>query len=114
MDPKLFWTSVFLIGFVYGLYYGMWVEMSPFVNLCAALTLSLGIVFWLHKDMRLRHYYPAFDSRMFLFCAWPLVGPYYLIRTRGWKAIGPIAGFVALYAGGEVLGYFIGVFVMER
>ena len=67
MNSKLFWTSVFFIGFVHGLYYGMWVEMSPYVDLCAALALSLGIVFWLHRDMRLRHYHPAFDSRTFLF-----------------------------------------------
>lgn len=112
MNSKFFWISVFLIGFVYGLYYGMWVEMSPNVDLCAYLALSLGIVFWLHRDMRLRHYRPAFDSRTFLFVAWPLVGPYYLIRTRGWKAIGPIAGFVTLYTVGGVLGFFVGMIVI--
>ena len=112
MNPKLFWTSVSLVGFVYGLYWGMWVEMSLYVELCADLALALGIVFWLHRDMRLRRYHPAFDSRTFLFCAWPLVGPYYLIRTRGWKAIGPIAGFVALYAGGAVIGFIVGKIAM--
>lgn len=112
MNSKLFWTSVFIIGFIYGLYNGMWVEMSPLVNVCAGLALSLGIVFWLKRDMRIRHYHPAFDSRTFLFFAWPLVGPYYLFRARGWKAIGPIVGFVALYAGGGVLGHVVGVFLM--
>ena len=100
---------MFFIGFVYGLYYGMWVEMNPYVDLCAALALPLGIVFWLHRDMRLRNYHPAFDSRTFLFFAWPLVGPYYLFRTRGRMAFVPIAGFVALYAAGGVLGFFVGI-----
>jgi len=91
----------------------MWVEMSDLVSVGASLALSLGVAFWLDRDLRLRHYHPAFDSRTFLFVAWPLVGPYYLFRTRGWKAIGPIAGFAALYWAGGVLGNFLGVFLME-
>ena len=100
---------MFFIGFVFGLYYGMWVEMNPYVDLCAALALPLGIVFWLHRDMRLRNYHPAFDSRTFLFFAWPLAGPYYLFRTRGHKALLPITGSVALVAAGVVLGVFVGM-----
>lgn len=114
MNPKLFWTSVSLVGFVEGLYWGMWVEMSVYVDLCAALALSLGIVFWLHRDMRLRGYHPAFDSRTFLFVAWPVVGPYYLFRTRGRMAFVPIAGFVALYAAGGILGYLVGMIAIAE
>ena len=100
---------MFLVGFIVGLYAGMRIYMGPYAELLAGLTLQLGIVFWLHRDMRLRHYHPAFDSRTFLFVAWPLAGPYYLFRTRGRMAFVPIAGFVALYAAGGVLGFFVGI-----
>ena len=109
MNSKLFWTSVFLVGFIGGLYSGMGIVMGPYVELWAGLTLQLGIVFWLHRDMRLRNYHPAFDSRTFLFFAWPLAGPYYLFRTRGHKALLPITGSVALVAAGVVLGVFVGM-----
>lgn len=91
---------MFLVGFIYGLYWGMGFGMGPYVQIWAGLTIQFGIVFWLHRDMRLRGYHPAFDSRTFLFVAWPVVGPYYLFRTRGRMAFVPIVGFVALYAAG--------------
>ena len=109
MNSKLFWTSIFLVGFIDGLYRGMGFGMGPYVQIWAGLTIQFGIVFWLHRDMRLRRYHPAFDSRTFLFFAWSLVGPYYLFRTRGRMAFVPIAGFVALYAAGGVLGFFVGI-----
>ena len=59
--------------------------------------------------MRLRRYYPAFDSRTFLFVVWPLVGPYYLFRTHGRMAFVPIVSFVALVVAGVVLGFFVGM-----
>lgn len=108
MNSIFFWISVFLIRFIEGLYQGMGIGMGPIVQLWESLLIPLGIVFWLHRDMRLRRYHPAFDSRTFLFVAWPLVGPYYLFRTRGRMAIVPIAGFVALLVAGGVLGFFLG------
>ena len=100
---------MFLVGFIEGLYQGMGIGIDPSVQLWAGLTIQFGIVFWLHRDMRLRHYHPAFDSRTFLFCAWPLAGPYYLFRTRGRMALVPMAGFVALVVAGGVFGFFAGM-----
>ena len=112
MNPKLFWISMFLFGFINGLYQGLGIGMSPEVGFFVSLLIPFGIVFWLHRDMRLRGYHPAFDSRTFLFVAWPFVGPYYLFRIRGWMAIMPIAAFVGLLVVGGVLGFYVGTFAI--
>lgn len=112
MNSIVFWSSIFFLQFLSGLFWGGRAEMGPLGALLLPLALQLGIVFWLHRDMRLHHYHPAFDSRTFLFVAWPLVGPYYLFRSRGWKAIIPIAVFVALLVSGLAMGYAVGSYAV--
>lgn len=113
MNSKLFWASVFLIAFIFGLYGGMAVPMRPYADLFAGLALQLGIAIWLDGDIRRRGYRPAFDSKTFLFFAWPVVGPYYLFRTRGWKGLVPILGFIALLTMGYVGGALTGAGILR-
>ena len=113
MNSILFWSSMFFLEFLNGLLWGGRAEMGPLGALLLPLALQLGIVFWLHRDMRQRFYRPAFDSRTFLFVAWPVVGPYYLFRTRGWKAIVPIGAFILVLILGVGLGFAVGSFALE-
>ncbi len=55
---------MFLVGFIDGLYRGMGFGMGPYVQIWAGLTIQFGIVFWLHRDMRLRGYRYAHSSTL--------------------------------------------------
>lgn len=48
-----------------------------------------------------------YDFGTFVFFAWFVVLPVYLAKTRGWRAIFPILGFVAIFVASAVFAYFI-------
>ncbi len=53
----------------------------------------------------------AFDMGLFLYVAWPLVLPYYLIKSRGAKGLLVITGFVAVYIGATLIGLILYIFL---
>ncbi|MDH3474029.1 MAG: hypothetical protein OEM59_10080 [Rhodospirillales bacterium] len=47
----------------------------------------LFLAWWVYNDRR-RHGYPApYEFEAFVFFAWPLMVPYYLLKTRGIRAV---------------------------
>ena len=55
------------------------------INLLYNAGLSLTLAWWVYVDRRKRHYAAVYEFEAFVFFAWPLVVPYYLIQTRGWR-----------------------------
>ena len=108
VNPKLFWASVFLVHFLTGFYAGMGRGLHQAAQLLMVLVIPIGIVFWLHREMRLRGYKPAFDSGTFLFFGWPVVGPYYAFRLWGWNGFLLILFFIGLMVGGYFAGLMTG------
>ena len=53
----------------------------------------------------------GFDMGLFLYVAWPLVLPYYLIKSRGAKGLLVILGFVAVYIGATFVGLIMYIFL---
>jgi hypothetical protein len=72
------------------------------------LTYTLGFLWiigwWLVRDSGKRGVALVFDTGLFLYIAWPLVLPYYLLKTRGAKGLFVILGFLGVYLGGAVVG----------
>lgn len=61
------------------------------------LGMALLLVAWVYEDHRQSRYWPCFEYDVFLFFAWPLVLPHYLVRTRGIRGLMIYTGFLALY-----------------
>jgi hypothetical protein len=51
----------------------------------------------------------VYDLGFFLYLAWPIVMPYYLIKTRGAKGLLVMLGFVAAYVGAAIIGIILSV-----
>jgi hypothetical protein len=60
--------------------------------------LPLVIANWIIADARERRRQLCYDHDTFQFWAWPLLGPVYLVRTRGWRAAWPILAFAFLWS----------------
>ncbi len=54
------------------------------VDLLYNIGLSLSLAWWVYVDRRRQGYPAVFEFEAFVFFGWPLVVPYYLVRTRGW------------------------------
>lgn len=55
--------------------------------------IPLVVVNWIISDARHHRRQLCYDHDTFQFWAWPLLGPIYLARTRGWRAIWPLLLF---------------------
>lgn len=58
--------------------------------------LALLLMWWVYVDRHERRYPAPFEFEAFVFFAWPVVVPFYLIHTRRWRGL-PLVGalFVA-------------------
>ena len=70
---------------------------SAEANVMYAVGFSLLLTWWVHVDRKKRRYPAPFEFGAFVFFAWIVVVPFYLIHTRRWKGL-PLIGalFVAL------------------
>jgi len=72
------------------------------------LTYAIGFLWisgwWLARDSGKRGVDLVFDTGLFLYIAWPLVMPYYLLKTRGAKGLFVILAFLGVYLGGAAVG----------
>jgi hypothetical protein len=69
------------------------------------------IGWWLVRDSVKRGVDLVFDTGLFLYIAWPLVMPYYLLKTRGAKGLFVILGFLGVYLGAAAVGATLYLFL---
>ncbi len=67
------------------------------------------IGWWLRSDSRRFGIAWVYDYGFFLCIAWPIVTPYYLVKTRGAKGLLVILGFIAAYVGAAIAGIVVSV-----
>ena len=77
---------------VFGLHGEYAPEESDYVY---AFGFSLMLAWWVYVDRRQRRYAAPFEFEAFVFFAWIIVVPVYLIQTRRWKAL-PLIGALAM------------------
>ena len=65
-----------------------------FAELIAQYLYAASIAVWVQRDAIGRHRQLPYDFDSLIFILWPLATPVYLFRTRGWRALGPLALFV--------------------
>lgn len=62
-----------------------------------AFVFAIMVAVWATKEPKQKEFYAPFEFGAFLYFAWPLVLPYYLIKTRGVEGVVIFLGFTALY-----------------
>jgi|SRR5215510_11464048 len=105
----LLYSFVVITQFVYGLYLGRQMEAPPAYTLLHWAAQLWIIGWWLGSDSRKRGVVPVYDMGFFLCIAWPIVMPYYLLKTRGAKGLLVILGFIAAYLGATMFGIIASV-----
>lgn len=75
------------------------------VNYAVQLT-ALG--FWLERDNRQRRVLRIWDIGFFLYVAWVVVIPYYLVKTRG---VGQSVLIMVAWVGAYVVAYLVALFI---
>jgi len=75
--------------------------VSPESTLAYGVCLAVVFAYWLEHDTRKTGIMQVWDQAWFFAIAWPVVIPYYLVRTRGFRK-----GLKILLAW---LGFFVGV-----
>jgi hypothetical protein len=94
-----------------GIYLAGEVEPPPAFTLLYALSFLWVMGWWLLKDSKLRGVSWVLDMGLFLYIAWPIVMPYYLIKTRGWRGLLAILVFAVVYVAASMAGVALYAFL---
>ena len=106
-DASLIFLSiaVWCVGFGASVSYQVaGAPLDGLVALSVRLWIGLAVVLWVAHDMRVRNCDPWFEYTAFVFIAWPVMLPHYLIRSRGRQGVKlalvfyvPIVALAVLY-----------------
>ena len=109
----LLYLFVIAAQIVSGFYLAREQEPPQAFSLLYALGFVWAVDWWLSNDSRARGVGWALDMGLFLYIAWPLIMPYYLIKTRGLKGLLVILIFACVYAGAAVAGAALYILLTE-
>lgn len=70
--------------------------------------LPLFVVWWVEDDARQTRYWPAYHYAVWIFSAWPIAIPHYVLRTRGWNGW-PLSLLLLAALMSSSLGWALGV-----
>ncbi|HMJ90733.1 MAG TPA: hypothetical protein VK530_13010 [Candidatus Acidoferrum sp.] len=82
-------------------------KLSKRTETIATFLLSFGVAYWVMCDSRRRGMRRPFIFGYFLMNAWPLIAPWHLFRTRGWRAFITLGIFVIVLLLAVVLPAFV-------
>src|SRR5438876_9798406 len=108
----LLYSFVVITQFAYGAYLGAQLQFPEAVTFLFAIGLVWAVGWWLRTDSRRRGVLSVYDLGFFVYLAWPVVMPYYLIKTRGAKGLLIMLGFVAAYVGAALIGMIFSVLLV--
>jgi len=108
----LLYSFVVISQIANGAYIGAQLPFPEGIRLIYLVGMLWAIGWWLRTDSRRRGVLSVYDLGFFLYLAWPIVMPYYLVKTRGAKGLLVILGFVTAYVGATLLGILLSVAVM--
>lgn len=67
------------------------------------------LAWWIEHDRRTKRYAAPFEFSAFVFFLWPVIVPYYLTKTRGWRGLLMGLGFWVW----QVLPFYVAVEIYE-
>jgi len=108
----LLYAFVVITEFAHGVYLGAQLEFPGAVTFLFTVGMLWAVGWWLRTDSRRRGVLSVYDLGFFLYLAWPIVMPYYLLKTRGAKGLLVMLGFAAAYVGAALAGMVLSVLVV--
>jgi hypothetical protein len=106
-------TLLFIFIFISQLIFGFYLSSRIEPPLVYGLLYRFGFIWilywWLHWDGRKPELTRVLDLGLFLFAGWLIVMPYYLFKTRGERALIPIAAFIGVYFGAMIVGALLSI-----
>ena len=105
----LLYAFVAVAQIVTGFYLASELEPPEPFNLLYALGFLWVVGWWLQNDSRRRGVSWPLDMGLFIYVAWPVILPYYLLKTRGPKGLLVILGFVGVYVAALLAGAALGL-----
>jgi hypothetical protein len=108
----LLYTFVVITQFAYGAYLGAQLQFPDGVSLIYGFGLLWAVGWWLRTDSSRCGVLSFYDLGFFLYLAWPVVMPYYLLKTRGAKGLLVMLAFAAAHVGAAIFGILLSVFVV--
>jgi hypothetical protein len=97
----LFLITTQVVG---GVYLAREAEPPPAFSFLYPLGLLWVVGWWLRVDSRERGVAWVFDMGLFLYIAWPVFMPYYLLKTRGAKGLLVMLAAAGVYVGALIAG----------
>jgi hypothetical protein len=92
---------VLLIANIAGaLYSVLHIQQSPFFLLLSSFLIGGTLAFWAHIDSQSTDVSMGLDQALYIFLAWPITFPLYIIMTRGFRK------------GSLLLIFFIGLYIL--
>jgi len=107
----LLYSFVAITGVADAFYFGRQIEPPAIFTLIRWVGLLWVMGWWLRSDSRKRAVDSVYDLGFFLYIAWPVVMPYYLVKTRGAKGLLFVSAFIGALVGGVILGLVLSVVV---
>jgi hypothetical protein len=71
------------------------IRLNPFIHLVILFAPLIAAISWLQADARARRVPLVHDMGLFLWVAWPVLLPWYAVKTRGRHGV-PLALLVGL------------------
>lgn len=100
----LLYVFVVITQLASGVYLAGELEPPELFTLLYALGFLWAVGWWLRSDSRGRGVGWPLDTGLFLYIAWPVILPYYLLKTRGLKGLLVILLFAGVYVGALLAG----------
>ena len=111
LSPLGFMVLLVLLGGaadILSAYHGVYASAKA--DLLWKLGFGFSVMWWVYRDRGRRRYHTIFDFEAFAFFGWPIVLPYYLFKTRRWRAV-PI---VVSWAFALILPEALSVYLLVR
>lgn len=110
----LLYIYLVVTQFAYGIYLAREIDPPPAFTLIYSIGFLWIVGWWLLTDSRKRGVAWVYDMGLFLNIAWPLIMPYYLVKTRGAKGLLVIVAFVVVYIGSALAGMGLSLLLLPQ
>jgi hypothetical protein len=107
---RVYITAAVCVFFA-GAYTALGTSPPPFVLLITYYATPVSAVLWLQRDARVHKVATVHDWGMFAFIAWPVMIPWYTIKTRGVGSGLPLAAALLLPVLAAPFVYLLGTLV---
>ena len=108
----LCWAVPLTLNFVAGFIAAASQETSAAFNLLVMFAPGLFFYWWLQRDNQMTELRGVVDIGYAVLLVWVLLMPYYLLKTRGIKALLFIGGFITAYFLAVIAGVAVGVLLV--